>query len=117
MNFTEKLPGSGESLGIRIASCFLHAVASATDNAILPAQCTPGTSVFVHPAWLCRVFENFEIPDGYCGQPELFRSPLLYLRRWTWGPIVPQPLLILLVMLDPGTAHPVFSLDAPRKVG
>ncbi len=60
---------------------------------------------------------TFYIPDDYCGQPELFRSPLLYLRRWTWGPIVAQPLLILLVMLDPGTAHPVFSLDAPRKVG
>jgi hypothetical protein len=44
------------------------------------------------------------------------RSLLGCIRRCTWKPVVAEPLLILLVVLDLGVAHPVFSLNTPRKV-
>jgi hypothetical protein len=37
------------------------------------------------------------------------------LRRRTWGLIVAEPLLILLVVLELCTAHPIFLLDAPPQ--
>ena len=102
-------------LGVK--SYFLYSVEDATNFAKLPVQCTPGAAVFAHPAWLYCVFANFDVRDSYTGHDELFSSLLVRLRRGTWGLIVAEPLLILLVVLDPGTAHPVFSLNAPRKVG
>jgi hypothetical protein len=49
---------------------------SVNDATTLPMQCTPGASAFAHPEWLCCVFANFDIRDGYSGQQELFRSLL-----------------------------------------